>query len=65
MSESRLSSWFVSPLAPVIEGMMEDVSGIIDNAPVDDMRRYVEAVQVCCEYLINVAEGNAKPSTPR
>lgn len=60
MSDHPSTSWFLSPLAPIIESMMEGVPGLIEIEPIEDATRYVNAVQRCCEYLITIAENDAK-----
>ena len=59
MSDHQVASWLLSPLAPIIEGMMEAIPDLIEMSPVEDASRYVACVQRCCEYLIEIAAREA------
>ena len=59
MSDNQLAPWLLSPLAPIIEGMMEAIPDLIETSPVEDASRYVACVQRCCEYLIETAAREA------
>ena len=62
MSGNQVASWLLSPLAQIIESMMDGIPDLIEMLPIEEAQRYVEAVQQCCEHLIEVAEGD--PETP-
>lgn len=59
MNDQQVASWLLSPLAPIIEGMMEAIPDLIEMSPVEDASRYVACVQRCCEYLIEIAAREA------
>jgi hypothetical protein len=59
MNDQQVASWVLSPLAPIIEGMMEAIPDLIEMSPVEDASRYVACVQRCCEYLIEIAAREA------
>ena len=59
MSDHQVASWLLSPLAPIIEGMMEAIPDLIEMSPVEDASHYVACVQRCCEYLIEIAAREA------